>query len=147
MVRVLREGLEEREQEPAGVSEAQPPPAGSGALVIPDEPIELAWLNAAEVASDRIVQVTESLYRRMLHESGVIRTPTDGTPRPYNLLVTREWMLVVPRRRESFTTISVNALGFAGAMLVRDADEQETLRRAGPMVVLCAVAAPVREGD
>jgi ATP adenylyltransferase len=58
---------------------------------------------------------------------------------PYNLLATRRWMLVVPRRRERYETISVNALGFAGSLYVRNSSELEAVRHAGPMNVLRAV--------
>jgi len=58
---------------------------------------------------------------------------------PYNLLATRRWMLVVPRRQERYETISVNALGFAGSLYVRNSAELELVRRAGPMNVLRAV--------
>jgi len=59
---------------------------------------------------------------------------------PYNLLVARRWMLLVPRSREHFGTISVNALGFAGSLFVRDDAEMSALRATGPMSVLQAVA-------
>lgn len=59
--------------------------------------------------------------------------------KPYNLLATRRWMLVVPRRQERYQTISVNALGFAGSLYVRNSAELELVRRAGPMNVLRAV--------
>jgi ATP adenylyltransferase len=59
---------------------------------------------------------------------------------PYNLLVTQRWMLLVPRSREHCGTISVNALGFAGSLFVRDAAEMDALRAVGPMGVLQAVA-------
>jgi ATP adenylyltransferase len=61
---------------------------------------------------------------------------------PYNLLATRRWMLLVPRSRERFGAVSVNALGFAGSLFVRDAAELEALRAAGPMAVLASVAHP-----
>jgi ATP adenylyltransferase len=38
----------------------------------------------------------------------------------YNLLVTRQWLLWVPRSQEFFEGISINALGFAGALLAKD---------------------------
>jgi len=63
---------------------------------------------------------------------------------PYNLLVTQRWMLLVPRTRECFEGISVNALGFAGALLVRDAEQLQRVRDRGPMEVLRCVAAPAR---
>jgi sulfate adenylyltransferase (ADP) / ATP adenylyltransferase len=58
----------------------------------------------------------------------------------YNLLATREWMLIVPRRQEHFQSISVNSLGFAGALLVRNAAEMEILKAQGPMTILKNVA-------
>jgi ATP adenylyltransferase len=51
-------------------------------------------------------------------------------------LVTRDWMLLVPRSTERFCGISVNALGFAGALLVRDERQLQLLKECGPMVVL-----------
>jgi ATP adenylyltransferase len=59
---------------------------------------------------------------------------------PYNLLVTRRWMLLVPRTQEHFGTISINALGFAGSLFARDAAEMDALRAAGPMGALRAVS-------
>jgi ATP adenylyltransferase len=64
----------------------------------------------------------------------------DRAPKPYNLLVTREWMLLVPRSQEHFDSISINALGFAGSLFVRDEKQMEKIGRHGPMTVLRAVA-------
>lgn len=61
---------------------------------------------------------------------------------PYNLLVTRAWMLLVPRARERWGRVSVNGLGFAGALLVRSQAEMAELERQGPMSVLQSVAMP-----
>jgi ATP adenylyltransferase len=61
-------------------------------------------------------------------------------PRAYNLVATRDWMLLVPRRQGSFESISVNGLGFAGAFLVKDEEELGRLRLAGPMKVLREVS-------
>jgi ATP adenylyltransferase len=55
---------------------------------------------------------------------------------PYNLLVTRRWMLLVPRSREHFQSISVNALGFAGSLFVRNRRELDLVRKTGPMNLL-----------
>jgi ATP adenylyltransferase len=63
-------------------------------------------------------------------------------PAPYDLLMTRAWMLAVPRSRERFDGISVNALGFAGSLLARDRSELERLREAGPLRVLAHVSRP-----
>ena len=60
---------------------------------------------------------------------------------PYNLLVTRRWMLLVPRSAECVEGVSVNALGFAGSLFVRDAAQMEVIKRLGPMTVLQRAAA------
>jgi sulfate adenylyltransferase (ADP) / ATP adenylyltransferase len=77
-------------------------------------------------------------YRELLSGLGLDRGPV---PAPYNLLLTSEWMLVVPRSRECFESISINALGFAGCLLVGSAAELELLRTRGPMTALESVAA------
>ncbi len=64
----------------------------------------------------------------------------------YCLLATREWMLVVPRSREHFDSVSVNSLGFAGALLVRNEAQLERLRRVGPMTALRETGFPAPAG-
>lgn len=79
-------------------------------------------------------------YLRLLQAIRVRELPGGLQSAPYNLLATREWMLAVPRAREKFERISVNALGFAGSLFVRDEAEAARVREAGPMNVLAAVA-------
>jgi len=64
---------------------------------------------------------------------------------PYNLLVTRDWMLLVPRTQSRFQGVMINALGFAGGFLVRDRSDLEDLRRIGPMRVLRGVSGELAE--
>lgn len=61
---------------------------------------------------------------------------------PYNLLVTSDWMLVVPRARECFAGISLNSLAFVGGFLVRDDEQLKLLREAGPWRALAEVGLP-----
>lgn len=58
----------------------------------------------------------------------------------YNLLLTRQWMWLVPRRMSRCGNIDINALAYAGALLLRDEPQLEQLRRIGPMQLLCACA-------
>lgn len=60
----------------------------------------------------------------------------------YNLLATREWMLIVPRRQESFEAISINSLGFAGTLLVRNAQQMQLMKDIRPLTFLTKVAIP-----
>ncbi|MGI0494170.1 ATP adenylyltransferase family protein [Alkalinema pantanalense CENA528] len=57
----------------------------------------------------------------------------------YNLLLTRHWMLLIPRSQESFAGISVNSLGFAGALLVRNSDQLHQLKTLTPLTLLTEV--------
>lgn len=82
-------------------------------------------------------------YHAMLQAVGLSAVQVGGAARqsaPYNLLLTRRWMLLVPRAREHFEGISINALGFAGSFFVRDTHQLERLRQHGPMRALRAVA-------
>lgn len=61
---------------------------------------------------------------------------------PYNLLLTRHWMFIVPRSRELFADISVNGLGYAGSLFVSTPEKLERVRSAGPMRILENVSTP-----
>lgn len=61
-------------------------------------------------------------------------------PDAYNLLATRRWLLIVPRTQEHSNGISVNALGFAGSLLVRNQAELDYVRQVGPLTILTQVA-------
>ena len=60
----------------------------------------------------------------------------------YNLLCTREWMMIVPRSQEKYADISVNSLGFAGSLLVKDTESLTQLKSIGPMALLQKVSFP-----
>ena len=76
------------------------------------------------------------IYEALLREAGL------GEGRPYNLLVTHEWMFVVPRARDKYEGISINSLAFAGSFFVRDAAHAAVIADAHPMSVLQSVAMP-----
>ncbi len=92
-------------------------------------------LKAAEVT---LKHYHESLCAvDLLDGSGV----TSGKPKgAYNLLATREWMLIIPRAKEEFESISINSLGFAGSLFVRDEEQMQILKNYGPMNMLQNVA-------
>lgn len=92
-------------------------------------------LEAARNPDDMAV-VMHAGYRAMLGELRLGAAERDARLPPYNLLATRSWMLLVPRSRETIEGVSVNGLGFGGALLVRDAGQMEALSRLGPMNVL-----------
>lgn len=73
-------------------------------------------------------------YQRLLSGVGL---RTGGA---YNLLATRQWMMLVPRTQDSFQAIPVNALGFAGTLLTRNEEQRAHLKALGPLTLLQKVA-------
>lgn len=104
-------------------------------------PLDRAWLDPRQDGARSLL----ACYRWLLQTVALpVTLDADGhtTSPPYNLLVTRQWLLLVPRSREFFEGISINALGFAGALLVKDAAQLDILRKHGPMTALQRVARP-----
>lgn len=98
-------------------------------------PMDPDWTNPKKNSGASL----HASYRKLLRAAGLSVDATAGshTPTaPYNLLVTRSWILLVPRTQECFEGISINALAFAGAFLVRNQQQLQTLRKIGPMTAL-----------
>lgn len=84
-------------------------------------------------------------YNALLRAVGLLE---DGDPHParlggpYNLLATRDWLFVVPRRLDAYASISVNALGYAGSLFVRTPEQMAWLQSHGPRALLQHVSLP-----
>ena len=78
-------------------------------------------------------------YLAGLDAFGLAPLAKDGLTRPYNLLLTERWSMVIPRAAEHVDGISINALGFAGALLVKNDAQLDRLRERGPFAALRAV--------
>ncbi|MGM3307061.1 ATP adenylyltransferase family protein [Anabaena sp. WFMT] len=89
-------------------------------------------------------EVTFTKYQTSLEAVGIEAVENNRQSGAYNLLATREWMLIIPRFQEEFESISVNSLGFVGALLVRNAEQMQLLKDLGPMNVLKKVAWPMK---
>ncbi|MBI3356738.1 MAG: phosphorylase [Nitrospirae bacterium] len=104
-------------------------------------PLDPAWLDHRNESVASML----ACYRSLLRAVGLSVEATAERPvrsAPYNLLMTRQWLLLVPRSQEYFKGISINALGFAGALLVKSVAQLAMLRKHGPMTALQRVALP-----
>jgi len=102
---------------------------------------DLAALPPAEAAT-----LTYDRYLNMLERVGLPVAEGNADwrqPGPYNLLVTRRWILLVPRSRHAHLSVSINALGYAGSLFVRNLEQYGTLRKHGPLAILTAVGMPL----
>ncbi|WP_028228952.1 ATP adenylyltransferase family protein [Paraburkholderia ferrariae] len=98
-----------------------------------------ARLDLLADSADEAARAAHACYRALLDAAGVKAIDVEGVAHqgaPYNLLVTRRWMWLVPRSRERIDGISVNTLGFAGSFFVRDTTQLHTLAQIGPMKAL-----------
>ncbi|WP_315857134.1 ATP adenylyltransferase [Synechococcus sp. ATX 2A4] len=85
-----------------------------------------------------------ALYRRHALELGLGDPAAGGEPsQPYNLLFTASWFLTILRSREHAAGFSLNALGFAGYLLLTERSDLAWLNRHGPWELLSAVAPAV----
>ena len=86
-------------------------------------------------------------YRRLLRSLD-INDPTDqwqgSQQTAYNLLGTRRWLMAVPRRQDDYLGISVNSLGFAGSLLVKNPEQMQQLKQLGPMQLLREVGKAIQ---
>lgn len=84
----------------------------------------------------------EVLYREHLAALDLGAPERDPAPRrPYNLLFDQHWLLTVERVQEHWAGFSVNALGFAGYLLITERSDTHWLQQHGPWALLQAVAA------
>lgn len=99
----------------------------------------LAWRHAfVRLGRDVDGAALHEAFSRAATHCGLLTV--DGRMPPYNFLANDEWMLMVPRSRERCEGMSVNALGFAGSMFVRNREGIDEVRRIGPLNMLAAVA-------
>lgn len=100
--------------------------------------LDIGWMYSPIESAARILE----FYLTLLKAVGI--EGSDGMSgqqsSDYNLLVTGEWMLVVPRSYENFYSISVNSLGFAGALLVKNQEQMNIIKEQKPLTILRHVA-------
>ncbi|HCL81815.1 MAG TPA: phosphorylase, partial [Nitrospiraceae bacterium] len=87
-----------------------------------------------------------ALYRAMLSDLGMSVPGEKETVRQsgsYCLVITRQWMLLVPRSQEFYGEISVNSLGFAGCLLVRKPEHLDLVKKTRPLELLRSVSIPL----
>lgn len=109
----------------------------------------IRWNWSEAVLPQQAAQQSLEAYLKLLRSFNLYSDQNpDQTGEPqlkgaYNLLVTREWMMIVPRTQEQFETIPVNSLGFAGTLFVRNQQQFEQLKAISPLTLLKHVAVAV----
>ncbi|BDA48076.1 probable diadenosine 5',5'''-P1,P4-tetraphosphate phosphorylase 2 [Coccomyxa sp. Obi] len=87
----------------------------------------------------------EQIFKELKAAFSPAVVPADGSPESYNMVLTSNFMMLVPRSRETYGPVAVNSMGFAGSMLVRSREELDFIHTESPMRVLAAVGVPWSE--
>ena len=76
-------------------------------------------------------------YKSMIYEMNLGDMNLNTKPtKPYNLLITSEWMALITRKTERSSGFSINALGFAGYFLGTKISDVDSLIKFGPEKIL-----------
>ncbi|MEX5213462.1 MAG: hypothetical protein NW703_04805 [Nitrospiraceae bacterium] len=94
-------------------------------------PMDPRWFDSPMESAPLLLVQYQALLRHV--QVPIQRTPDGLRTGPYNLLVTRQWIMVIPRSAECFEGLSINALGFAGGLSAKNAAQVGLLRSRGPM--------------
>lgn len=97
--------------------------------------LNLNWQASPLGLSDELLKA----YSQLMQHAG-IEYRGRISPQPYNLLLTRRWMMLVLRCQDSYRSIPINSLGFAGSLLVKNQAQMDLLKTIGPMTLLKKVA-------
>ena len=77
------------------------------------------------------------IYKDLSYNLGLGDPRNDKKPKyPYNLIFTDRWMIIIKRKTDNLFGISINALGFAGYILVTEKSNIKYLRELGPEKLL-----------
>ncbi|WP_062261863.1 DUF4922 domain-containing protein [Endozoicomonas arenosclerae] len=107
---------------------------------IPEKPGKLETLpyehRIVKLSNEGCKQASEwlELYQKMIEELELNRN--DGRLQPYNFLMTDQWMMIIPRTGGRYESISVNALGYAGLLLVKNRERFDLLLHHKPSKLL-----------
>lgn len=114
--------------------------ASSAPIVVADLPFAhgIARLEGLDIRDRPGGSYLCDRYRALAQTLGLLDPSMPLPPQspPYNLIVTRQWMLMVPRSQSSYQGVPVNSLGFTGALLARDHDQLQRVKDLDPMTIL-----------
>lgn len=95
----------------------------------------IAFINTIDKCPQECAKITEEIYHQML-EYLAIENNGKTSLGNYNLLVTKQWMMMIPRTQPKAESISINSLGFAGALLVKNQEQLEIVKQYKPLHIL-----------
>lgn len=90
----------------------------------------LPFPNLAVSIADKSEEQIYNDYLSMMEQLGLCHADRKQ-PLPYNLLMTSQWLMIIPRAQDRYEGISINALGFAGLILVKNDQQLDVVKSLG----------------
>lgn len=75
--------------------------------------------------------LVHAAYMSLMQDLDRFHEDDPETTKPYNFIMTRRWMMVVPRSRDRLNGVECNGIAFTGAMLVRSREHVDWLKNTG----------------
>lgn len=103
--------------------------------------VPFQWFHHRFDSGDVTVQHVTEVYNKLLKQATEIggglsehaHAALPGAACPHNLIMTKRWMIVVPRLRAAITKeVAANAMGMLGYIVVATEDEVDKWIRSGP---------------
>ncbi|KAJ5525333.1 hypothetical protein N7494_011983 [Penicillium frequentans] len=88
-----------------------------------------------------IDQVLE-IYLRLLRQARESLHLPESDPCPHNFVLTKRWMMVIPRKEKLFHGITANSAAMVGSVYVENEKQLNAWKEVGPMNVLANLGLP-----
>lgn len=94
--------------------------------------LDFNWENSPEKLGKKALKI----YQKLLKKVDIYEKKNHKQSGPYNFLMTKNWMLIIPRSAEKYQEMSINSLGFAGALLVKNQAQLDLVKTQQPLTIL-----------
>jgi ATP adenylyltransferase/5',5'''-P-1,P-4-tetraphosphate phosphorylase II len=89
------------------------------------------------------VEDLQKTYEKLLRETReALGLPKDAERCPHNMVLVKEWMMMIPRRKALVGETTVSAAGMMGMIWCTSDEDVEEWKRLGPVKVLAEVGVP-----
>jgi ATP adenylyltransferase len=103
--------------------------------------------SSTQALPDRLHAMYHSLHREALQAWQSFSKTTTLEYFPHNVMLTKRWIMVVPRRRAEIAGASANAAGMMGMVWLTNPQQLDKWKEYGPARVLEELGVPSRRGQ
>jgi ATP adenylyltransferase/5',5'''-P-1,P-4-tetraphosphate phosphorylase II len=91
---------------------------------------------------DPIAGQLRDIYSELLDQARAVLNIPSNEDCPHNMVLVREWILVIPRRSNNFNGVTANAAGMMGYVWLGNHEQLDRWKQAGPARALAELGIP-----